>query len=375
MGNFFDKTSDNNFIKKNFYEGTVINNDDINLDGVLIVRVDEIDVNTDASSLPKCFPVFSIANSYLIPQIGDKVLVAFDRDYQTDEKLNKERRYWFGILNQSLANNFNNKKVQTKSPKFNKKVKGLYPNLNDVAFLGKNDNDILLREDGAIFVRINTRNELNENNTTNPSYIQLNTFNKKKVNNTKQKDSNVKVTSFIKIEQIDGAYILKLEDIKGSLIFQKTIFGDNVLKDEVKNIQSKYPAWQIITDLSLFRDWKKIHTDSIEQTDNNVSGNENTPLNVISYVADKLNLITHKGNKFDTKSNLELTEEVLENIMNNGESMVRGNILKYFLSLMRTALIQHIHPFSGLPTTQDNLIKQILSFDLNTLVNEDIKVS
>lgn len=104
----------------------------------------------------------------------------------------------------------------------------------------------------------------------------------------------------------------------------------------------------------------------------NISSNIGKEANsVINLVADKINLIGNNVNdsiyknsskKFNTNDPNELiTDNDLNDILKNAEPAVLGHVLVGILEKMRTAIINHYHPYPGIPP--------IKSFDISNLEN------
>ena len=96
---------------------------------------------------------------------------------------------------------------------------------------------------------------------------------------------------------------------------------------------------------------------------------------VINMVGSKINLISHEGphtfNLTDPKS--LISDEEQETINNNAHPIVYGDILVEFLELMKKYVSLHVHPYHGLPADPSTITTDVLRFDLNKILNENIR--
>lgn len=87
-------------------------------------------------------------------------------------------------------------------------------------------------------------------------------------------------------------------------------------------------------------------------------------------MSDKIALISHTGNpKFKSA---RLTDEDRARIFEEGHPIARADILVKALNIMRNAIINHIHPYSGLPADLDAIINELKDINLNNIIQPDI---
>ena len=94
-------------------------------------------------------------------------------------------------------------------------------------------------------------------------------------------------------------------------------------------------------------------------------------------VADKINLISHLSNEpFKTNDKDKLiTEEEMLKIIAKAHELPYGDILVDFLKLFVKAFAEHVHPYPGLPPCQtDNYIKTV-SYDMDKILSNNIKIN
>ena len=102
--------------------------------------------------------------------------------------------------------------------------------------------------------------------------------------------------------------------------------------------------------------------------------NKSERTSVINMVANKINLISHNGehtfNLTDPK-NL-ITDDEQEKINSQAHPLVYGDVLVEFLDLVKKYVLLHVHPYHGLPADSSTVTTNVLSFDLNKILNKNI---
>ncbi len=98
---------------------------------------------------------------------------------------------------------------------------------------------------------------------------------------------------------------------------------------------------------------------------------------VINLVADKINLISHKNTEsFNLTNNKDLIKsDELDSIMSKLHQLPYGDVLVEVLKKIVNALVNHVHPYPGLPPCKDQYITSVLGTDLNSILTDDIRIS
>lgn len=98
---------------------------------------------------------------------------------------------------------------------------------------------------------------------------------------------------------------------------------------------------------------------------------------VINLVADKINLISHKDSEhFNlTDQNELIKNEEIDIIMSKLHQLPYGDLLCDLLVRMCLAITNHVHPYPGLPPVPCEYITNMLSFDINTILSENVRIS
>jgi len=89
--------------------------------------------------------------------------------------------------------------------------------------------------------------------------------------------------------------------------------------------------------------------------------------------SDKIALLSHTGNP-QFKST-KLKPEDRERIFNEGHPIARADVLVQALEIFRSALINHIHGYSGIAADKNAIINDLEKIDLNAIVQENIVIN
>ena len=90
-------------------------------------------------------------------------------------------------------------------------------------------------------------------------------------------------------------------------------------------------------------------------------------------MSDKIALISHSGNpKFKSA---RLTEADRKLIFDEGHPIARADILVKVLNIMRNAIVNHIHPYSGIEADLTAIINELNDVDLNNIMQPNIVVN
>lgn len=108
-----------------------------------------------------------------------------------------------------------------------------------------------------------------------------------------------------------------------------------------------------------------------------INSKDNTKGSVTNIVSDKINLLSHIGiPRFDlTNQQSLITDTELDNILKNTQPLVYGDLLLEFINLVKNYIVSHTHPYAGLEPIQDQNVKDILKFNLNNLLSQNIRIN
>jgi len=103
--------------------------------------------------------------------------------------------------------------------------------------------------------------------------------------------------------------------------------------------------------------------------------NSGVKSSIINVVADRINLVSHDGeHTYELTDNEKLiTPETQNDIHTTAQSIVFGEKLVEFLELVKNYVNSHVHPYHGLPSDPEATKLNVLNFDLQTILNKNIK--
>lgn len=104
---------------------------------------------------------------------------------------------------------------------------------------------------------------------------------------------------------------------------------------------------------------------------------DNSKGSSINVVATKINLISY-GNKSNFKlldPDTNITAEQQLKINTEGQPIPYGYILNNFLNLMKLFMLNHVHAYHGLPADPDIVYNQVKDFDLETILNQNVRTA
>lgn len=105
------------------------------------------------------------------------------------------------------------------------------------------------------------------------------------------------------------------------------------------------------------------------QMDINSDGSQSS----IIQLADKIAFIAHDGNPKLPAVNYDA--ETIARVFNEAHPMGRGDIIVQVLEVFRQAIIQHIHPYSGVPVDKDKIIVDLEKIDLTQILQNNIRIN
>lgn len=327
--------------------GTVVSVED-EADALRIKVSFDSDKTNSLDSLPYCFPLLpKVFQS--VPKRGEAVLVITAELNNTSSQ-----RYYIGPVisqPQKMENDpdkrgrgsarspiqsqkFTGKGLLPSPANFKGDTYGSFPQTNDIAVLGRGQEDIILkydtvRETSEIDLRAGVRlkpttpkDGLEGNvifNSQNPAFIQI----KYNHNNALAGETTKKEKDWLNQQQ----------SMIGTLAYSPS-------------------------------------TDATEREANGL----------VNLVADRINLISHKDKNgaFGTAiadNETMITESQMDEIMAKLHKTVYGDELVKLLRLMINAIANHTHPFPMLPPYYVDSVKNASEYDMNKLLSEYVRIS
>lgn len=279
--------------------------DDVS-DGLRIKARLEQDGKISLNDLPYAFPLLP-KTLQTVPKVGECVLIIC-----SELENNLSNRYYIGpIISQPQKQEYDSYSYGRgtalnllqggslepleRLSKY-EQTKGSFPNINDIAIVGRKSEDIILK-DGEIDIRCGVRGKTN--------------------------DGNKNLVGDVIFNEVDPSYIqLKYSNGIG--------FSDSQEANSVANI-----------------------------------------------VADKINLISHKdANKLSLTDKEELIKtSEMDDIMQKLHKSVYGDELIKKLEIMRDFMLNHVHPYPGLPPCDDHYKQELVKINFKELLSDNVRIS
>lgn len=402
----FKDLQDKKLSKKNIYSGEVVSNTDPYENRTLRVRISELDNKISNENLPECYPAQSNFFHY-VPKVGERVLVILEREYNADKTVNQEKRYYFCVTISQFQNINNDPYYYTANSNESDgwvrrgtpiseipEAQGVYPKKDVIGLIGRDNTDVLLK-DKEVLIRAGKHeigNVLNFNRT-DPVFIQmkygLNRPSKQRKTRIVTKLKKISPTHSINIST-DAKNRLMVKVIRKSDSFIEENFTESyssreslikASRDKIREFQSQYTKWELranepeLSDIpTLFPNNQRLVREEVEE----IEENEFTEFagSVMNIVADKINFLSHKSannyNLADPTS--QINEETQLEINSTAHPMVYGDRLVELLSLIKSFVQTHVHNYPGNPPIQADIERKIVNFDLNSLLDNNIRL-
>lgn len=106
---------------------------------------------------------------------------------------------------------------------------------------------------------------------------------------------------------------------------------------------------------------------------------DNQANSMVNLVADKVNIITHKQASNDglkVTDNKELIKsEDFDNIMDSLHKLPYGDLLVDALNLIRRAVLEHFHPYPGMPPCVYDSTELLSKKDFNEILSNNVRIN
>lgn len=369
--------------------------------------------------LPNCYPLLP-KHINVYPKEGEWVYVL-----NINKNNNQQIRYFLGPVidnfkNLTLNPNDNTETNSPVRPDLSQPEKGIYPNRKYISIQGRDNSDIVFKEQEVLLRagKYVSGNPL-KFNSLDTAYIQI------RYGQPELKETNeTKIVTDVKLLQPEGFAIASLTKIAGILDWIVNIRiedkNNNFLGRISRNFSSENNAVSFIKETFInlqkndsdtiskiidgsgnkitntydFSKFKYINNSipqlkdfNINQTTERVSRTETVKVtqtvfndskgSTINVVANKLNLISH-GNIDGFKlldPDSTITPEQQIKINTDAHPIPYGDILNDFLKLIKSFIANHVHAYHGLPPDPDPIVTQILNYDLETILNKNVRTA
>jgi hypothetical protein len=433
MSNYYNDSTNTNVIPI-IRMGEVISITDPTKSGRIQVRITGIDDKESDKNLIPCVPLLPKYVTAL-PKVGESVFVfQYENSSSSPTSSFKTKRFWVGpLITQptKLEGEFYNSSLSilpdgyTKLKDPNLEI-GTYGEDEDIILQGRYNTDII-QKDRQIWLRVGKYVEGSPNkfNDKNLGYIQLKfggeklkrevvekevvnfikEFPKTQINvtiNTITNAGNIlsgnlpkdsyrasdinRTEVFINVVDIEtGNTLSGFEDESSFVGSQSRDEAIKKAKEYSDNIIENNPKWRI---KSKAEDFIKTYggSDGLAQFTSEpievkkkikeikLLKNDTEKTSVINVVADKINLLSHNGDRTYNLTDPKglITDDEQEKINNGAHPLVYGDTLVEFLELVKKYVISHVHPYHGLPADPSTTTTDVIRFDLNRILNKNI---
>lgn len=93
----------------------------------------------------------------------------------------------------------------------------------------------------------------------------------------------------------------------------------------------------------------------------------------IIQLADKIAFISHSGNPKLPAVNIDA--DTINRIFNEAHPMGRGDVIVDALELIRKVILQHVHPYSGVPADKSGAILDLEKVDFTQILQNNIRIN
>jgi hypothetical protein len=377
----------------------------------------------ETKDLPDCYPLLP-KHLNVYPKVGEYVYVITLAKGST-----QQLRYFLGPVIDSFGslnfNEFDNTETNSNiKPNLRKPEDGIYPKREWISIQGRNNSDIVFK-DQEVLLRAGKFNSGDPYtfNIKDTAYIQMRYGQPETIEtNELQTTREVKLAKYdgfvsvniisiqnvlydwvvnIQVQDKDNrpigkiyktftgkenatlfvkeTYIkLKQNDLKTKLLitnnFQKQIEVD---KYDFKNFKYSAPpidGLDVVADGLNDKIMTTIKTNIVPVTKTQF---DNTKGSAINVVASKINLVSY-GNKNQFKlldPDVTITPEQQLKINSESQPIPYGYALNDFLKLIKSFVETHVHPYHGMPPDPTPVVLQILNFDLETILNQNVRTA
>ena len=432
MSNYYNDSTNTNVIPI-IRIGEVTSIIDSSKSGRIQVRITGVDDKESDKTLIKCVPLLP---KYLVtlPKVGESVFVfQYENNSSSPTSSFKTKRFWIGpLITQptKLEGEFYNSSLSilpdgyTKLKDPNLEI-GAYGEDEDIVLQGRYNTDII-QKDRQIWLRVGKYVEGTPNkfNKENLGYIQLKyggeklkreVIDKEIVNfvvESPTKIITVRINTFtnsgLRLSGNLPKDSYRASDINRTEIFisvnnaennsldistQQT-FNGTQSRDQALNKSKEFidanrgDKWKIKSEaqdlISIYGGANNValfNSEPIEVRKKikeiKLVQNESEKSSVINVVADKINLLSHKGDKtfnITDPKNL-ITDDEQEIINNDAHPVVYGDNLVQFLELIKLFVKSHVHPYHGSKPDQSDVVRNINDFTLETILNKNINTN
>lgn len=402
----YDSTTRDKLADKVIYFGEVVDITDPFESRTIKVRIPDFDKKVENQDLPPCYPLLP-AFFHFVPKVGERVVILMDRIYHADNQANQEKRYYLSVTISQPQRIYNDPYYYTASSNEDDgwtqretpisqiaNAEGTYPKKDEISILGR-DNTEMRFKDGEILLISgkHEKNKVTEFNRKDPAFIQMRygieNSSKEKKTRTVSKVANIAPVHAINVSSdSNNRLLIKVFRLDDNSI-EETFSGSydsregliTAAKEQIRTYQAQFPKWQLRTSEEelenlpkLFPNNKRIVKQQVEVKEQNSF--DQFAGSVMNLVAEKINLLSHKSSKNYNLTNPEgqIDADTQLEINSTAHPLAYGDKLVEFLDLVKRWVASHVHPYHGLPVSKDEITKKLLNYNLDDLLDKNIRL-
>jgi hypothetical protein len=385
---------------KVIWEGEVVDVLDGEENGVIRVRIPELDKNLSNENLPYCYPLFNFSFFRALPKQGERVTLMFRNIYNTTDSNSKDIRYWISVVHSNIystdfqpflfESNAHYADGLIKKPKKTSGIiesKGIYPSKEDISINGRNNSTIYLQKN-QLLLRAggHEENDALKFNKKNPAFLLI------KHPNENKKEAEVKSSKKSIFVEPKHQIIAQLNnDTKGNIqikdklkdkvlstqVVTKTTRPEVILamKNEILRLENNFPYWELLNFVPELDNLPKVYSLENQEESSEETTLVEKSLNFSTSVlaSDKIFLISHLNNEFNVRKQPELiSDQDFISLSESAHPIPYGDRLIEFLDLFRKVMANHVHPYNAMKTVPEEMVLKLLNFDLQKLLNKNV---
>ena len=110
------------------------------------------------------------------------------------------------------------------------------------------------------------------------------------------------------------------------------------------------------------------------------TGQDHAANSVINMVANRINIMSNRDDAISHNlrdQNTLIPEDRMDEVMSNLHQVPKGDKLGELLTIMKGAIMNHVHPWAGMEQCGDwsGFIKKLETFDINEILSEYVRIS
>jgi hypothetical protein len=113
------------------------------------------------------------------------------------------------------------------------------------------------------------------------------------------------------------------------------------------------------------------------QLKNNIKLSDKNYGSALNIVGNRINLLSHNGSpRFNlTGQDDTILDSEMEKIFEKAHKMVYGDLLVELMTVLKKSYVTHVHAYTGLPPIQDENLSNVMSYNLTSILSDNIRLN